>query len=210
MLISSCHICKKSKYDRKPPKLIQKSIFGSKQFERVHIDIFFMEGQKWLTIVDSFSKFANTIPLQTGTIVDLKHAFSEHIRHFGRPQMIVCDQEPGFKSIDFVGFLNELGIEIHFASNSASDRIVERFHSTLIELYRTLKSKYKELPINDRINIITDIYNNTFHSVTKRKPRELIFNTLNITDAADLIEQSNKIHTTVKLELDKRKQIYGV
>lgn len=57
------------------PKLIQKSIFGSKQFERVHIDIFFMEGQKWLTIVDSFSKFANTIPLQTRTIVDLKHAF---------------------------------------------------------------------------------------------------------------------------------------
>lgn len=74
----------------------------------------------------------------------------------------------------------------------------------MIELYRTLKSKYKELPINDRINIITDIYNNTFHSVTKRKPRELIFNTLNITDAADLIEQSNKIHTAVKLELDKR------
>lgn len=206
--ISSCHICKKSKYDRKPPKLIQKSIFGSKQFERVHIDIFFMEGQKWLTIVDSFSKFANTIPLPTRTIVDLKHALSEHIRHFGRPQTIVCDQEPGFKSIDFVGFLNELGVEIHFASNSASNGIVERFHSTLIELYRTLKSKYKELPINDRINIITDIYNNTFHSATKRKPRELIFNTLNITDAADLIEQSNKIHTAVKLELDKRKQIY--
>lgn len=206
--VSSCHICKKSKYDRKPPKLIQKSTFGSKQFERVHMDIFFMKGQKWLTIVDSFSKFANITPLPTRTIIDIKHAFSEHVRHFGRPQTIVCDQEPAFTSIDFVGFLNELGIEIHFASNSNSNGIVERFHSTLIELYRTLKSKYSELTLNDQMNIITDIYNNTFHSATKRKPRDVIFNTVNTTDVADLIEQSNKIHSAVKLELDKRKQAY--
>lgn len=206
--VSSCHICKKSKYDRKPPKLIQKSIFGSRQFERVHMDIFFLKKQKWLTIVDSFSKFANIIPLATRTIVDIKNAISEHIRYLGRPQEIVCDQEPAFTSIDFVGFLNELGIEVHFASNSNSNGIVERFHSTLIELYRTLKSKYNELPINDQMNIITDIYNNTFHSATKKKPRDIIFNTANITNVADLIEQSNKIHSAVKLELDKRKQIY--
>ena len=94
-----------------------------------------------LTVVDAFSKFANVIGLETRTIVDLKRAITEHIRVFGRPEILVCDQEPAFTSIDFIGFLQDLNIEIHHASSSNSNGIVERFHSTLIELYRTLSTK---------------------------------------------------------------------
>lgn len=181
--IGSCDICKKSKYDRKPPQLIRKSTFGEKPFERVHVDVFFMKGSKWLTIVDSFLKFANIIPLESRTIADMKKAITEHIRLFGRPQTVVCDQEPAFKSIDFVGFLNDLGIDAHYASNSNSNGVVERFHSTLIELFRTSRHKNNNISLNDHMNILTDVYKNTFHSVTKRKPREIIFNSRNIVGA---------------------------
>lgn len=33
----SCDICKRAKYDRRPPKLIHKSVFGDNPFDRVHI-----------------------------------------------------------------------------------------------------------------------------------------------------------------------------
>ncbi|XP_055630413.1 uncharacterized protein LOC129771106 isoform X1 [Toxorhynchites rutilus septentrionalis] len=164
--INNCPTCKKCKYDRKPPKLVQKTNPAENTFERIHMDIFFMSGRKMLTIVDAFSKFANVIALETRTIVDLKRAITEHIRIFGKPKSITCDQEPSLTSLAFIGFMQDLDIEIHFASSSNSNGIVERFHSTLIELYRTLNSKYKDMEFFDKINILVDIYNNTIHSAT--------------------------------------------
>lgn len=208
IFINSCSICKKAKYNRRPAKLIRSSTFGQKPFERVHIDIFFLKSQKWLTIVDSFSKFANAIPLATRTIIDVKNAISEHIRQYGRPSTIVCDQEPSFRSIDLIGFLDDLGIEMHFASNSNANGIVERFHSTLIEIYRTTKLKFNDLTLINHINIAIDIYNNTIHEATKTKPRDIIFNTTNSTNAEEILERSNQLQSAVRLELNKRKNKY--
>ena len=208
IFIDSCDICKKAKYDRMPPNLIKKSIFGKNPFDRVHIDIFFLKGQKWLTIVDSFSKFANAIMLETRTIVDIKNAITDHIRQFGRPKTIVSDQEPSFRSIDFIGFLNDLGIETHFASSSNSNGIVERFHSTLIEIFRTNKAKFNDLAIRDQINIAVDIYNNSFHSAIKNQPRNLVFNNSGSTNMEEISEISKNLQSAAKIELDKRKAKY--
>lgn len=208
IFLQACDTCKKAKYDRKPPRLIKKSHLGQAPLDKIHIDIFFIKSCKFLTIVDSFSKFANAIPLESRTIVDLKNAIAEHIRHFGRPSTIVSDQEPAFRSIDFIGFLSDLGIEIHFASSSNTNGIVERFHSTLIELYRTNKSKFNDLNLNDQINILVDIYNNTFHEATKQKPRDIVFNTSNVTNTAEIRENFEKLQSAVKVELSKRQQKY--
>lgn len=208
IFISACDICKKGKYDRQPPKLIRKSTFGEKPFDRVHIDIFFLKGQKWLTIVDSFSKFANAIPLASRTIVDVKTAITDHIRQFGRPQTIVSDQEPSFRSIDFIGFLNDLGIEIHFASGSNSNGIVERFHSTLIEIFRTNKAKFKDVTLNDQVNIAVDIYNSSFHSAIKNLPRNLVFNDPGSTNMEEISEKFKDLQSAAKIELNRRKDKY--
>lgn len=208
ILVSSCDICKKAKYDRKPPNLIKKSIFGNHLFDRVHIDIFFLKGQKWLTIVDSFSKFANVIPLETRTIIDIKNAVTEHIRQFGRPNTIVSDQEPSFRSLDFIGFLNDLEIESHFASSSNSNGIVERFHSTLIEIFRTNMQKNSNLSTREQVNIAVDIYNNSFHSVIKNIPRKLVFNYSGYTNMEEISEKNKNLQSAVKIELDKRKTKY--
>lgn len=206
IFIGNCPICKRCKYDRKPPKLIQKTNDAKRPFEKIHIDIFFIKQKKLLTIVDAFSKFANVIALETRTIVDLKRAITEHIRVFGRPEVIVCDQEPGFTSIDFIGFLQNLNIEIHHASSSNSNGIVERFHSTLIELYRTLNQKYSELDFNDKMNILVDIYNNTIHSTTGYKPRQIIFNYQNRTNAEEIFQNYEKTQSAILVMMEKRRK----
>lgn len=159
-----------------------------------------------LTVVDAFSKFANVISLETRTIIDLKRAITEHIRVFGRPEIIVCDQEPGFTSIDFIGFLQDLNIELHHASCSNSNGIVERFHSTLIELFRTMNHKHTDLDFNDRINILVDLYNNTIHSATGFKPRQVIFNYQNRTDADDIFQNYKKTQSAILVMMEKRKK----
>lgn len=204
--INNCLICKKCKYDRKPPKLIQKTNDANRPFQKIHIDIFFIKGRKMLTVVDAFSKFANVIPLETRTIIDLKRAITEHLRIFGRPEIIVCDQEPGFTSIDFIGFLQDLNIELHHASCSNSNGIVERFHSTLIELFRTMNHKHTDLDFNDRINILVDLYNNTVHSATGFKPRQVIFNYQNRTDADDIFQNYQKTQSAILVMMEKRKK----
>lgn len=204
--ISNCPICKKCKYDRKPPKLIQRTNNTIRPFQKIHIDIFFIKGKKMLTVVDAFSKFANVIALETRTIIDLKRAITEHIRVFGRPDVIVCDQEPGFTSIDFIGFLQDLNIEIHHASCSNSNGIVERFHSTLIELFRTLNHRHKDLELHDRMNILVDIYNNTVHSATGYKPRQVIFNHQNQTNADDIFQNYKKTQSAILVMMEKRKR----
>lgn len=206
IFINNCPICKKSKYNRKPPILIQKLNEPCGPFDKIHIDIFFMKGKQMLTIVDSFSKFANLIPLETRTIVDLKRAVTEHIRQFGRPTTIVCDQEPSFKSINFIGFLQDLNIDIHYASNSNSNGIVERFHSTLIELFRTLHTKYNTLPFFEIMNILIDIYNNTIHSAINMKPRDVIFNHKNIANAEEIYQNYAKIHSAIETLMRKKKE----
>ena len=159
-----------------------------------------------LTIVDAFSKFANVIPLQTRTIIDLKKAITDHIRIFGRPKLIISDQDPAFVSIDFVGFLQDLNIKIHHASGSNSNGIVERFHSTFIELYRTLNRRYNNLEFFDKINVLVDIYNHAIHSVTGYRPRELIFNVQGKNDTDEILECFNKLQSNVKVRLQKQKE----
>lgn len=60
--------------------------------------------------------------------------------------------------------------------------------------------------MNDQINVLTDIYNTTFHSPINNKPRDIIFNTRNITNTEEKTEKFQNLQSAVKSELLKRKQ----
>lgn len=57
--VNTCETCQKTKYDRHPYKLVYKPTpTGTKPFEHIYMDIYSISGQKCLTIIDNFSKFA--------------------------------------------------------------------------------------------------------------------------------------------------------
>ena len=56
------------------------------------------------------------------------------------------------------------------------------------------------------MNLLTDIYNNTIHSATKRKPRDIIFNSSNSPNVQELQEAAENLQSAVKLQLHKNKQ----
>jgi hypothetical protein len=75
----------------------------------------------------------------------------------------------------------------------------------LIELYRTCHAKYNNLTFNETINILVDIYNNTVHSATNAKPRDVVFNRRRTTNTEEIFENYSKLHSAIKVLMEKKK-----
>lgn len=182
----NCEDCKFSKYERKPFRIeISRRVY-EKPFENVFIDVYVKETEKFLTLVDSFSKFAQIYPVENETTEELSTTLVEYFKVFGLPKMITCDQAPGFRNPRFKDFLDSKGISLHFASNSNSNGIVERFHNTLLEMYLANRQKFGDLSLYEGLALTTALYNDSTHSTTNLKPREIIFGNCSSLDAAEI------------------------
>ena len=178
IFINLCHICKKAKYDRKPYNItLAETPIPKRPLDILHVDVFFSHNEIFLSAVDKLSKFAMLIPIPSRTIPDVRSAITQIISTYGQPKLIVSDNEPALKSIEIRGFLQQLGIEQYFApsGNSEINGIVERFHSTLSELFRCIKDKYNHLENVEIYKIAVTLYNDTIHSTHQLKPREVFF-----------------------------------
>lgn len=173
--ISNCEDCKFSKYERKPFKIpISRRIY-EKPFENVYIDVYVKDTEKFLTLVDSFSKFAQIYKIIHETADELIETLAEYFKTFGLPKMITCDQAKSFHNAKFKNFMKNHNISLHFASCSNSNGIVERFHNTLLEMYLANRRKVEHLTLYEGLALITAIYNESKHSTTNLTPRQIIF-----------------------------------
>lgn len=90
--------------------------------------------------------------------------------------MIYCDNEPSLKSHTIISMLsNNFGVRITNVPplHSTSNRQIERFHSTLLQLARCMKI---DLGIGDTIELIklaTAQDNKSVHSVVNRRPADI-------------------------------------
>lgn len=209
--VKLCEICKKNKYERHPYKLkILETPIGKKPFEIVHVDIFFASPCMWLSFVDSFSRFGGLIPIQSRTIIDVKNALITLFSTYTQPKILISDNESSIRSYDIRGLLNDLDIEL---LNTPSDRSktngkVERFHSTITEIFRCIKEKFKNLTVSEIYQIAVSEYNNTIHSATNIRPVEL-FLAIKVNEKGEiknLIEQSKEIYDRVSFELKERQR----
>lgn len=194
--IKNCDDCKFAKYERKPFKIpISRRIYDG-PFENVFIDVFVKERFKFLTLVDSFSKFAQIFQITNETTDELMSTLTEYFKIFGMPKMITCDQAPGFRNPRFREFLETNGISLHFASSSNSNGIVERFHNTLLEMYLANKQKFETITLYEGLALTTALYNDSTHSTTNLKPREIIFgNCYSLNPAEINLSKSKYIQT---------------
>lgn len=178
-----------------------------KPLENVFIDVYVKEHYKFLTIVDSFSKFAQIFQISNETTEELTSTLIKYFRIFGMPKMITCDQAPGFRNPRFRAFLEKQGIALHFASNSNGNGIVERFHNTLLEMYLANRQKYNDLSLYEGLSLTTSLYNDSTHSTTNLKPREIIFGNCSSLDPAKInVSKLKNIQTAkdnIKFVADK-------
>jgi serine/threonine-protein phosphatase PP1 catalytic subunit len=98
---------------------------------------------------------------------------------------------------------------MHFvpANHSESNGLVERFHSTVAEIFRCVRPQYADLNDKEIFLIACTLYNNTIHSATNLKPREIFYGLrdgeerpLNI---GKMIEERNKFYDEVILANEK-------
>lgn len=173
--IRNCEDCKFSKYERKPFKIpISRRVY-ERPFENVYIDVYVKETEKFLTVVDSFSKFAQIYKITHETADELIETLIEYFKTYGLPKLITCDQATGFHNAKFKKFLEDQNISLHFASCSNSNGIVERFHNTLLEMYMANRRKVERLTLYEGLALVTSLYNDAKHSTTNISPREIIF-----------------------------------
>lgn len=175
--INDCTVCGQAKYDRNP---IQQQFNivppATRPFEIIHMDLFTVQNEKYLTIVDVFSKYAQAYHLRDGTAISILQAVLKFSTHHGLPLTIVTDNGTEFTNQLFNEFVNLHKINHHktLAHAPNGNGIIERFHSTLLEHLRILKLGHKDTDVVNLIPYAIIGYNSSIHSFTKCRPYDII------------------------------------
>lgn len=173
-----CDICNRMKYERKPYKIrLGETPIPKMPLDIVHVDIFICQPNLFLSFVDKFSRFGTLISIKSRSTPDVKKGLIKYFSLYGYPKLLVSDNEPSLKSIEIRGLLYELNIQQYFvpANHSETNGMVERFHSTVSEIYRCNGHKFENLSQKERFLISCTMYNNAIHTSTNLKPRELFY-----------------------------------
>lgn len=228
--INKCEVCLKVKYERKPLNLkLNITPTPAKPFQTIHIDSITLDSTKFLTLIDSFSKFAQAYKLESSQGISVCNALIRFFSHYGIPQLIISDNGLEFNNSVVRDLLETHKIEIHFISSQhpESNGQIERFHSTLIEHIRLMKNQdqYNGDPIEIKVMYALIAYNNTIHTATKLTPFEIISGHLDLSSpflvnmnhhilnnyiqahkerTALLYEQINKISSNIKEKIVSR------
>lgn len=177
-VINSCEACRKMKYDRKPIKpFLQLTQTQDAPFQELFIDTFSIEGKIYLTIIDAFSKLGQCIETTSKSTPEIVRALLKYFSYYGTPKRISADPGTEFNNALLKEFLSLHKIELHIGTpnNPNSMGLIERFHSTIIEIYRLAKYEQK---CTDAASVMTYsvlAYNHTIHSVTGLTPFEVVF-----------------------------------
>lgn len=184
----NCQICHTCKYDRRPQlELIGKTPIPTAIGQILHMDVFFINKEKFVTCVDSYSKFL--IIKQIGNVLD---AVREILNIYPNCMTIMTDNDPMFLSHQVNNYLERKKIE-HLktaVNHSTTNGQVERTHSTLTEIIRCL-IKEKNLETHEAIFEAVKEYNHTIHSVIKNKPSE-VFQNPNQFDLHEVLKQNQE------------------
>lgn len=210
--INNCKLCNENKYDRKPPKQnFELTETPSQPLEIIHMDIFYLDSAKFLTIIDKFSRFGQAYEIQTRNSNHIIEALAQYIAHYGQPKTIVVDSEKGFDSIRFRQFCENYNINIHITSvrSSNSNSPVERFHSTILEKYRITHSSDKSATPEIKMLHTIFVYNNSIHSTINCTPFELFFGRkydIQLTPDADYVRQEREKFQTQSFEKQRQEK----
>lgn len=209
--INECSVCGRAKYDRNPVRPEFHVVPPpSKPFEIVHADVFTAEQEKYLTIIDSFSKFASAFHLPDCTAPNIVKALLTFSTHHGLPLTLVTDRGTEFTNQIVEEFLRLHKVNHHttLAHAHNDNGMIERFHSTLLEHLRLLKIQYPNEHSKDLMKYALLAYNSSIHSLTRCKPFDLITGHYDPRDPLDLDMTEYLMQQYTDSHRDKMKIVY--
>lgn len=200
-ITNNCDTCCRGKYDRKPIKAkFHKTEIPNDKNQIIHMDIYTNTGNKFITFIDKFSKFAVAYPIghsnHTAIIQKLRLYFNHK-----KPKKIIADN--GFKDVNIADFLREEEIEIHLAKphSHTGNSDVERLHNTLNEKVRILNIEQKRAMSTQVIEAVRN-YNSIFHTSIQYTPNQAE----NDTTLKDKVNQNLLKSQEKRLEKHNRKR----
>lgn len=178
--INNCEICQLNKYERNPFRINDNLTVTAKfPFDIIHMDTLTLKNEKYLTIIDSFSKFAQIYQVKTLNALDITEKLLCFFSHYQIPNEIIHDSGTEFNNTLIKELLKIYKIKIHMTcvDNPKSNGLIEKFHSTLIEHLRIINQsqEFQNSKTIDKINFAIIAYNNSINSSTKYTPAEIIF-----------------------------------
>lgn len=168
--IQKCEICKKNKYERHPIlQEIGETPIPTAVGEMLCIDVFFVDNHKYLTCIDRFSKFLQIFRINSST--EIPSMIEQLLVIYPFCTDVLTDNESIFVSIVVKSLFEFYKIRHHTTpiGHSTTNGQIERVHSTILELARSLAEQQKER-VSEVIYQSVREYNNTIHSVTGEKP----------------------------------------
>lgn len=190
--VKNCEICLKNKYERHPKlHIIGQAPIPKKVGEMLHLDIFYIGNEKYLTCLDKLSKFLHVYPIRIKT--EIPTLIEQILVTYPNCVNITTDNDVSFSAQPVQSILNLNQIK-HYktpVSHSTTNGQIERVHSTLLELIRILSEQRGE-PIAEVIFQAAKEYNNSIHSVTKIKPVELFFHSDKYPDVSNLLQKTQE------------------
>lgn len=141
--------------------------------------------------------------IRTKNLTHVQKALSKYFSSFGVPKKIITDHETTFRSIQLRNFFSQLGCCLEYAPSSESNGPVERTHSTIIEIYNDNKYKFQNLGIKSMVELSVALYNETVHSSTTLKPKEIVFNMNTSNNLEEIIGNAQKLFQEAKTDMLK-------
>lgn len=176
--INKCDTCRKTKYDRRPIKTkFCITPTPDKPFQELMIDTLHYEQQYIVTIVDTFSKrlFAKTV--KACNSIQVSQVIIEYLEFFPAPDRIKMDNGREYKNNLIENLLTSQGIEAYYVTPNHPNSLglLNKTHSTLIELLRNLKETESNTSLKKRLSHAVIAFNNTLNQKLKLTPNEITF-----------------------------------
>jgi transposase InsO family protein len=217
-IVSHCVPCQQTQNVSKE-KVTTKWRKSTKPMERLHTDLFHVEGKECLLIIDTFTKFIEAVPLSKSDTRNVLEELFKFFKYFGYAAEVVSDNGPPFNSDEFKRRLEELNIKVtkspvyHPQSNGSAERGVKTIKNSLKKYL--LDHKFSHMNFQQKLTRVLFNYNQSPSTVTKKSPAEMMlsfipstnFSQLTKTKKVDFDLSKNKYYSTSHNKKDQPKII---
>ncbi|XP_039256273.2 uncharacterized protein LOC120332993 [Styela clava] len=209
-MVKSCELCNKY-YSAQAKMPMMKPDLPSRPWEKLGTDIFEFQGNKYLMIVDYFSRFPVVRKLQDMTAESVCEQFSNVLAEYGLCSTILADFGSQYVSQLFRGKCDANGITMTFSSpyHHQANSLAERAIGTCKSLWKKAKEEGKSLESSLWIYRVTPLDYQTpspFELLFGRRPRTFMpMNERSLQSKSTELEKQQEINENKQA---KQKEFY--